>query len=92
MVCLGIQTRRSRLAQSSRHSEDAQLPPLALIAVAATRVRHAVVAMRRLPSIRLHAVRTDTEGCNSPKQMRDMLALRRDMSRYAWGEAPMHCA
>ena len=64
-----------------------------LIAVAATRVRHAVCG-GKLPKmfapLREQLLRDATANAGviatHPKQMRGMLALRRDMPRYAWGE------
>ena len=65
MVCLGIQTRRAqRVAEGPLR--------LALIAVAATRVRHAVVALRRLlehvRDQRAQALRNATASAGTPNK------------------------
>ena len=75
MVCLGIQTRRAqRVAEGPLR--------LALIAVAALRVRHAVVALRRLLEYVRVITRTDTEECNRQSGSPNKCVTCRGPSRH----------
>ena len=75
MVCLGIQTRRAqRVAEGPLRQ--------ALIAVAALRVRHAVVALRRLLEHVRVITRAGTEECNRQSGSPNKCVTCRGPSRH----------